>query len=219
LDAKAPERAKLDIFERVNSGVAINRQQMRNALYTGSATRWLRDTAKDPFFRRVTGGVLSAKAMRDREAINRFCAFHLLGWKTYAGDMDLHLARALEQMNGMNETALRNLKSCFDKSMKLNWVLFSTHSFRKSLFETNQHVARTIFNISLFDVFSTLMAKTTERLLDDEIKKQGLRAEIRKLFTKSSFFSSISHSTNSRSSVQDRFSSVEFVLRHAGVLE
>ena len=32
LDAKAPERARLDIFERVNSGVPLTRQQMRNAL-------------------------------------------------------------------------------------------------------------------------------------------------------------------------------------------
>jgi hypothetical protein len=32
LDAKAPERAKLDIFDRVNSGVMLSRQQMRNSL-------------------------------------------------------------------------------------------------------------------------------------------------------------------------------------------
>ena len=41
LDAKAPERAKLDIFERVNSGEPLTRQQMRNCLYNGVATRWL----------------------------------------------------------------------------------------------------------------------------------------------------------------------------------
>ena len=29
IDSKVPERARLDIFERVNGGVALSRQQMR----------------------------------------------------------------------------------------------------------------------------------------------------------------------------------------------
>ncbi len=41
LDAKAPERARLDIFERVNSGEPLTRQQMRNALYNGAGNRCL----------------------------------------------------------------------------------------------------------------------------------------------------------------------------------
>ncbi len=39
IDSKVPERARLDIFERVNSGVPLTRQQMRNSLYMGKATR------------------------------------------------------------------------------------------------------------------------------------------------------------------------------------
>ena len=38
LDSKAPERARLDIFERVNSGVPLSRQQMRKlALHKAQA--------------------------------------------------------------------------------------------------------------------------------------------------------------------------------------
>jgi hypothetical protein len=75
LDAKAPERARLDIFERVNSGVPLSRQQMRNCLYNGPATHWLKAAAGRPAFLRATGRSLDPKTMRDREAINRFCAF------------------------------------------------------------------------------------------------------------------------------------------------
>lgn len=78
LDAKAPDRAKLDIFERVNSGEPLTRQQMRNCLYNGAATRWLREAAASEAFQMVTGGTLDSKKMRDREAINRFCAFRSL---------------------------------------------------------------------------------------------------------------------------------------------
>ena len=38
IDSKVPEQAKLDIFDRVNSGVPLSRQQMRNCLYVGNAT-------------------------------------------------------------------------------------------------------------------------------------------------------------------------------------
>jgi len=46
MDSRVPERARLDIFERVNSGVALSRQQMRNCLYMGEATRFLRDEVR-----------------------------------------------------------------------------------------------------------------------------------------------------------------------------
>lgn len=70
LDAKAPERARLDIFERVNSGEPLTRQQMRNALYNGNATNWLKAAAEGDAFRSATGQSLNPKTMRDREAIN-----------------------------------------------------------------------------------------------------------------------------------------------------
>src|SRR5690606_15632191 len=61
LDAKAPERARLDIFERVNSGEPLTRQQMRNALYNGPATAWLKAAASSPIFRSATGFSLNAR--------------------------------------------------------------------------------------------------------------------------------------------------------------
>jgi len=50
IDAKVPERARLDIFDRVNSGVPLSRQQMRNSLYVGPATRWLKERAQSAVF-------------------------------------------------------------------------------------------------------------------------------------------------------------------------
>jgi len=61
LDAKAPERARLDIFERVNSGAILTRQQMRNALYNGPATRWLKSAAEGAPFRIAAAGSLDSK--------------------------------------------------------------------------------------------------------------------------------------------------------------
>ena len=54
IDAKVPERALLDIFERVNSGVPLTRQQMRNCLYMGHATHFLKTEAATELFREAT---------------------------------------------------------------------------------------------------------------------------------------------------------------------
>jgi len=41
IDSRAPERARLDIFEQINGGEPLTLQQMRNSLYNGKATEFL----------------------------------------------------------------------------------------------------------------------------------------------------------------------------------
>ena len=204
LDAKAPERAKLDIFERVNGGVPLTRQQMRNCLYNGPATRWLKDAADSDIFIVATGRSLDRKTMRDREAINRFCAFFLMGEDSYkSADMDGFLAEALDAMNDMNEAQIKELSATFFNSMRVNQLLFGRHAFRKSLASENPHVARTIINIALFDVCSVLLAKVTE----EEVEARGevIRNAVRELMQDSGFDHAISYSTNSTRQVVTRF--------------
>src|SRR5260370_4405383 len=120
LDAKAPERASMDIFERVNSAEQITRQQMRNALYNGPATIWLKQAAEGDAFRSATGQTLNPKTMRDREAINRFCAFKLLGWTSYkTGDMDGFLAEGLTKLATLSDPDRVALRGAFDRAMTL----------------------------------------------------------------------------------------------------
>ena len=75
IDSKVPERARLDIFERVNGGVPLTRQQMRNCLFMGNATRFMKEESRTETFSQATGGSLNKTTMRDREFVNRFCAF------------------------------------------------------------------------------------------------------------------------------------------------
>jgi hypothetical protein len=102
IDAKVPERARLDIFERVNAGTPLTRQQMRNYLYTGRATRFLKYEAETELFVQATGGSLKPSSMRDQEFVNRFCAFSLLPLSEYQGNMDEFLAKRLKYMNTLS---------------------------------------------------------------------------------------------------------------------
>lgn len=204
LDSKAPERAKLDIFERVNGGEPLTRQQMRNCLYSGVATRWLKDAAESDLFLAATGQSLDQKKMRDREAINRFCAFQLLGEDKYNADMDMFLANALDLMNELSSAEMNQLTAKFQNAMTVNLFLFNRHAFRKSLVANNLHAARTVLNIALFDVCSVLLANVEKKELEQN--SDGLKGAIVMLLEDQEFQHAISYSTNSTKQVRMRFS-------------
>ncbi|ASG20528.1 DUF262 domain-containing protein [Nitrospirillum viridazoti] len=204
LDSKAPERARLDIFDRVNSGVPLSRQQMRNSLYNGKATQWLREASESAEFARATGLSLDRKTMRDREIINRFCAFRILGYEQYTrADMDGFLGQCLENMNNSSDQELASLMSDFKKSMNLNYSIFGDHAFRKSLAENDVNQRRSPINVSLFDVCSVFFADISVKADGRARKKIG--NIIRTLIHEDEFNFSITYSTNSTKQVADRF--------------
>jgi transcriptional regulator with XRE-family HTH domain len=211
LDSKAPERAKLDIFERVNGGEPLTRQQMRNCLYNGPATIWLKEAAEAPIFTEATGQSLDSKRMRDREAVNRYCAFMTLGWNAYrSGDMDSFLAETLERMNKMASVERQGLRDSLDRSLRLNLALFDRHAFRKSLVgEVGGD--RSVLNIALFDVCSVVFAKADERAVQQN--KQVLKESVRRLLGNEEFTHAITYSTNSRKQVHKRFAEMERVVK------
>lgn len=211
LDAKAPERARLDIFERVNSGAQLTRQQMRNALYNGAATQWLKAAAEGKPFQEATAGSLDSKAMRDREAINRFAAFSLLGWQTYTtGDMDSFLAQGLKRLADLSDGERSNLRQDFDAAMSTSTRLFGQHAFRKSLASDTSHASRSVINISLFEVSAVILARFA--VLLDGSSDDELRDVIEKLVRDDDFVRSITYSTNSTQAVKKRFSTFEMAL-------
>lgn len=213
LDAKAPERAKLDIFERVNSGVSLTRQQMRNCLFNGPATQWLKQASNSPAFLAASGRSLDSKSMRDREAINRFCGFYLVGEEKYVGgDMDAFLARTLEKMQ-KGSVDLDQLLSSFVHSMEANRYLFREHSFRKSLARHQEYASRTVLNIALFDVCSVLFADIEMGIV--KANAEALREAFANLIEDNDFNHAITYSTNSTRQVKRRFEMARFAIAEA----
>ena len=155
IDRTVPERARLDIFERVNGGEVLTRQQMRNAIYSGSATKFLKVEAESDLFEEATGGSLNTKKMQDREFVNRFCSFSLLPFESYKGDMDDWLARGLIRLAKMGEQELEVLRAKFRLGLANNLAVFGRHAFRKHR-QSNQ--SRSILNASLFDVMMSEMS-------------------------------------------------------------
>jgi hypothetical protein len=200
IDAKVPERARLDIFERVNSGVPLTRQQMRNSLYMGQATRFLKDEANSDLFRKATGGSLRTQTMRDREFVNRFCAFQLLPLDAYRGDMDAFLAHSLNRMNAMDEAAIGQLVVEFRTSLRNNFAVFGKHAFRR---HTDNGASRSVLNASLWDVMSTGLSRYPEHIV--EARADVLRSAFYSLMWDTEFLRSITYSVNDPDKVKRRF--------------
>ena len=223
IGSKVPERVRLDIFERVNGGTPLTRQQMRHAIYNGESTRLLSRLAGMDLFKTATGGALGSdenvRAMKDREAVNRFLAYFLLGWSQYLDtNYDDFLARALRETNDRfrdksmidDRSAVREkVATAFSASMKMNWQIFGEHAFRKSLVDPEGR--RSAFNLALFDAFSTALGHYDERTLTPA-KAKAIHVATTKLLKQKKFHDAVSFATTKASNVQIRFEMVEKML-------
>jgi hypothetical protein len=208
IDSGVPERARLDIFERVNGGEVLTRQQMRNAIYNGPATIFLRDEAATDLFRTATGGSLDSKKMQDREFVNRFCSFALLDLDSYKGDMDDWLARGLTRLGTLSVTDRDALRTKLQRALKNNLAVFGKHAFRK---HRTPGESRSIINASLFDVMAGALALREEaRVLE---RAESLRQAFYKRMDDQRFIKAITYGPNASKEVRIRFEIVAEMLK------
>ncbi|MBN1960868.1 MAG: DUF262 domain-containing protein [Deltaproteobacteria bacterium] len=211
IDSKVPERARLDIFDRVNSGKPLTRQQMRNSLYNGKATRFLKEEANTELFKKATGGSLNTQKMNDREFVNRFCSFYLLDLEQYKNGMDDWLALGLKKMNKLDDSELVNLSQKFRQTLENNLLLFNEQAFRKHKPDQKN---RGIINASLWDVMTVGLADyASEQVKDNSVKiKEGFYA----LLDDKDFIESITYGPSSTKCVRHRFNVIQELMK--GVL-
>ncbi len=205
IDSTVPEQARLDIFDRVNSGEPLSRQQMRNCLFMGKATSFLKEEARTDIFLRATGRSLNQKTMRDREMVNRFCAFQLLPVASYRGDMDIFLADCLRKMNKMDDSGLSRLSHEFQNGLANNYYLFRRHAFRKHdpNHPRKEWQKRSVLNASFWDVMSTGLSHYTQEQVQEHA--EPVRQAIYKLLGDRDFQDAITYSPNSTKRVKLRF--------------
>lgn len=201
IDHAVPERARLDIFERVNGGEVLSRQQMRNAIYNGPATKFLREEADTKLFLEATGGSLDRKKMLDREFVNRFCSFSLLPLSAYKGDMDDWLAQGLLRLGDISKEELSRVREEFRNGLSNNYLVFGKHSFRKH--KQPDASRRSVLNASLYDVMMAGLSRRNPgevRRLADE-----LRTAFYELMDDSRFIKAITYGPNTPKEVRQRF--------------
>ena len=213
-----------DIFERVNSGEPLTRQQMRNCLCNGPGTRFLRKEVQTEVFKNATGDSLNSRTMKDREYVNRFCAFRVLTCDDYrrlssADRMDQFLSKCLRIMNTWDEEKLTRLSNEFRQGLQICYELFGAHAFRRSFLKhpevTKSLRERSPLLAPLWEVMSTSIS----RYEVGDIRKNiyQLRQQYRKLLNDDTFQKSITEFAHTPNNVDLRFDLVQRML--GGVLD
>lgn len=153
-----PEFVKFNIFERVNrSGISINKQEMRHALYQGKATDLLQVLADSDAFKLCTGHGVKPDRMRDRYLVLRFIAFYLLKAEQtpttnieYKSDIDSFLAATMAYLNEKaSDELIQHIKQACLQGMNNTYQIIGDQAFR---FDTKASAHKRPINMGLFEM-------------------------------------------------------------------
>lgn len=204
------DRVRFDIFDRVNrGGTPLNKQEMRNALYQGNATKLLNKLSRMESFQRATGGSISPKHMKDKYIILRALSFYLLLHEKmvdknnkkieYRSDMEELLGTGMRLFNSMEKEQLIQIEEMFDQTMKKAYTCLGKDGFRiPSTGKVRRPISMTLYE-TLFYYF-TLFKN------EDELKEA--KRGVEELLTDEVYLKSLQHSVDSSVNVKIRFEKV-----------
>lgn len=151
-----PEYVKFNIFERVNrSGMRLNKQEMRHALYQGRVTKLLEELTTSGVFLAATSKGIKPERMRDKYLILRFIAFYLyrtqqLGRYQYNADIDDFLAYVMKFVNTKaTHEIINKIKQACNAGLSNAFNLLGEDAFR---FKAKQNGKRRPINMGLFEM-------------------------------------------------------------------
>ncbi len=206
------DRVRFDIFDRVNrGGTPLNKQEMRNALYQGNATKLLDELSKMKSFQDATGGSISSKHMKDKYIILRALCFYLL-WNgrlfdknkkkiEYRSDMEELLGLGMDLFNKMDINSIFCLKQLFDRTMTRAYQCLGKDGFRiPSKGKARRPISMTLFE-TLFYYFTCFENK---KITNFEMKKG-----VDELLQDKEYLNSLQHSVDSSVNVKKRFGKVK----------
>lgn len=172
-----PDRLKFDIFDRVNrGGMQLNKQEIRNALYQGTATKLLKELAETALFTEATDGAfVKEKRMKDKYLITRFIAIYLLRKKElkdengdnyiYKDDIDELLGKAMDYLNVTDDG-----KICEIKELVLSTLQKSLFYCGKDAFRLMRNERKTPINMNVFETIMYCLSFVEKE--DIELKEE-----------------------------------------------
>lgn len=216
-----PEKAKRNIFKRINTGgMRLSDQEIRNALYQGRATTLLNSLVKNDVFNITLGNTIRDDRMAGRELILRYLAFNLLGINHYLGDTDEFLSNTMRLLNGEIIKSLsfniiipsdKEILAKFEYLLSSIYEILGEHSFRKSLPGSSRKAP---VNKALFELWLNTISEFSVDEVNHLIsKKHLLLIKYKKLLENVEFINSISRYASSVYGVKYRKSELLKMLK------
>lgn len=210
-----PDRIKFDIFDRVNrAGTQLNKQEIRNALYQGKATKLLNEIVRSKEFERSTGGAFQKNArMKDKYLVLRFLAFELYfsgeileedRKYSYKNDIDELLGLTMEHINAMTEEQVCELHEMTLKALDNTYRYLGENAFRM----VRSNGTKSPINMNVFEVLMHLMVC----IAGAEIPKDLLVKEVDEMKQNEDFRDAIGNHRDSWMKVEKRYAIVNQIL-------
>lgn len=206
-----PERIKFDIFDRVNrGGMQLNKQEIRNALYQGEATKLLKRIVESEAFRKATGNAfLNEKRMKDKYLITRFLTFVLYcknkleddegNIYVYRDDIDDFLGRGMDAMNKIGKGNIHEievLENLVKDNLEKSFFYLGEDAFR-----LKQEGKRSPINMNVFEAVMFMLIPLPK---DDSQVKSQVREEYIRLINSTEFKDNIGNHRDSAAKLQWR---------------
>lgn len=214
IEKGTPERAKLNIFKRLNTGgEPLTAQEIRHAMNAGPVREYLKVLSQSEPFLRATEGKFSDDRMTARECALRFCAFVLTPPERYPADADLDsfLHDAMIKLNEIGDGERATLARRLDRAMVAAELILGNQAFRKP----KRSGSRSLVNKALFEAWAVGL----DGCSDAEIARLCERREqvfemFRDVFESNrEFDKALSQGTGDRQKVRLRFALVADLLR------
>ncbi len=208
-----PDKVKLNIFQRINTGgSSLSRQEIRNAYYRGKASDFINQLSAEQVFLDATGNRISLKGMKDKETVLRFFAFYMY-IERYSPPMEKFLDYAMESIFTIEDNVLLDIAHRFRSSMVACTSIFQDNAFY--LLDINGKREGNAINIALFEAWSVSIARLDQNKIDFLVKSGSI---LRESFTIqlqfAEFYKSVSSSTASKKAVFTRFENIKKLINH-----
>ncbi len=175
VNPSTPDNVKYNIFKRINTGgLALESQEIRNALFQGKATQFLQKCAETSWFVNATGGSVRSERMLDREFVLRFVAFCYLDLGQYSGNIDDFLNLGMKYLNRAHDNDLIIIEKEFYRVMNNMYRLMGRNTFRKICYDGRRRPVNKVIFESWCYVMKNMSQDDAEKLIvrKNEVQKK-----------------------------------------------
>ena len=196
-----------DLFYRINTGgTQLNKQEIRNCIYTGKSTELLKVLSEESCFKKAIDCGVSPNRMKDREMILRYISFRWFDYgNIYTGDLSNYLESSMKKINTYSDEEIYEIKTDFTNVMNMASMLWGRACFRIPTVCTRGSI-----NTSVFESVSLALSKIgEEKILRN---KEILINNYRRLLRNDAYLDSVISATSSKNKVRNRFEHANKIL-------
>ena len=208
IEPSTPAAVMYDIFRRINTnGTPLRAQEIRHCVSKQRSRDFLKELAATTALEIATNGKLkNHQRMVDRELALRFVAFWRLGPEGYLRNDSLEsfllrATRSLDDECEIDEFALVDIRTAFERGLTLAHEVFGEYAFRKWPIGLDRLAP---INRALFETWTVELARTDQAVVRENAEKirdlarQGMASDTK-------YTQSISSATGDVRAVQMRF--------------